>query len=247
LRFGLALRGAGDGPAATHAEQSAAQEEKSHRRPPQTCAVGNALRGVPLFTERHGGRSLQPQGGYSGLSFSLTSMVLPAGISLVCPVLPPLTQPTPSCHMTMLYLPAGAFLISNLPSASVTAKYGWSNTRIQAFIQRWMSQLICTGLVEAFSSISILPPAGMSLLSPVLSPPPSQCMLCGTGALFLPTSFCPARIAMACGSNLQQGWSMTTSLSLISFRSGWIGSLALGLLASWSQTKTFLTPPFLPT
>src|SRR5579885_1009467 len=65
--------------------------------------------------------------------------------------------------------------------------------------------------------------------------------------LFLPIRTCPSRRARACGSNLQHGWSMTTSFTVIAFRSGWIGSLALKLLPFWSQTKTFLTPPFLPT
>src|SRR3569833_58611 len=56
------------------------------------------------------------------LSFTSTSFSTPSGDAL-------------RCSATILYLPGGTFLMVNLPSLSVTAKYGLSTTVTQANIQ----------------------------------------------------------------------------------------------------------------
>src|SRR5262249_24131136 len=155
-----------------------------------------------------------------------TSVSRFAWMFTLVPSRPPGPQPTASCHETRLNVPAGACLSSNLPSASVTAKYGWSKTRTQPLIHGWMLQAIFTGNRSATRLlISCLELAGMRTLPPAfLSGCPCQLKLWATGAGFLATSTCPCLIPSACGSNLQQGWSMTTSLSLNCCKSGCIGS-----------------------
>src|SRR6185369_13358146 len=49
-------------------------------------------------------------------------------------------SPTRSCQPTTVYSPAGTSGSSNVPSTAGIAKYGWSSTRIDAFMCEWMSQ-----------------------------------------------------------------------------------------------------------
>src|SRR6185312_3540018 len=56
------------------------------------------------------------------LSFTSISLVMPSGAAL-------------RCSATILYLPGGTFLMVNLPSLPVTAKYGLSTTVTHANIQ----------------------------------------------------------------------------------------------------------------
>src|SRR5262245_54228302 len=126
-----------------------------------------------------------------GFHSTLPRSVSPALISTGNPLAPlaPSFQP-PSDQYQILNLPEGASLISKLPSLSVTAKYGWSNTRTHAFIQGWMLQETATGFLSAlrFEITSCLP-GGMILLPPgFFAGLPSQLTLCATGAEFLAIS-----------------------------------------------------------
>src|SRR5262245_46481487 len=80
-------------------------------------------------------------------SRSPRSFVLPASMVIVLPARPaaPPRKPPLPCQTTTRHSPAGAFLISKLPCSSVTAKYGWLNTRIQPFIHGWILHSILTG------------------------------------------------------------------------------------------------------
>src|SRR5262249_9928450 len=113
-------------------------------------------------------------------------------------------QPPSSCQTTSQKSPAGESLLSKLPSASVTAKYGWAQMRTQALIQRWVPQEIGIGDQDALKPVnSTCLPAGMTGLPLGLSPGPSYLELCDTGALFLTTSVWSSRMPTQCGSNLQ--------------------------------------------
>src|SRR5437763_102325 len=124
------------------------------------------------------------------------------------PSLPPF-DPTFSCQWTTRSLPAGAFLISNFPSSSVTAKYGWSKTRTYPFIHGWIVHLYSIAPLSATSGCGIfqLCPAGtVWLYSPLLEL--VQKKLCGTGAGFFTTIVSPTRAVVAWVENMQHGWSV---------------------------------------
>src|SRR5581483_584253 len=108
----------------------------------------------------------------------------------------------------MFQFPFGTSLISNLPSASVTAKYGWSNTRARPAIHGWMSHLNVTGDDCALSGLVFLSPFGGRLTLNSLSSA-LKLMLWLTGALFLNSITSPARAATTRGTNWQHGWSIS--------------------------------------
>src|SRR5437868_13915436 len=100
----------------------------------------------------------------------------------------------PSCQaMTLISTPAGTRGMENLPKCSalslgpsplVSAAYGCSNAQILAFIQRWMSQDMFSGLVCGLrGSTSSLPGGNVGLKPGFLVGSPTTLVLCGTLAL----------------------------------------------------------------
>src|SRR5262249_47260707 len=129
----------------------------------------------PPLSPASGERGERPGGHFSALN-SPRSLVLLASmvISLPCR---PATQPPPSCSTTRRNLPAGAFLISKLPSLSVTAKYGCGKTKTRAPIHPWMSHLTRFGMWY-----------GWNLLASMVTDPPvgSRMFLLALGLALLP-------------------------------------------------------------
>src|SRR5262245_9335954 len=119
--------------------------------------------------------------------------------------------------------------------------------RMYPFIHGWIVHLYSIAPDSATSGPNLkLPLAGMfGLCAPLFAV--TQKKLCGNAAGFFTTIVSPTRAHVTRSTNMQHGWSITTSAGFRFASPGWISfgtNAAFGFTASFglSQTITFLTP-----
>src|SRR6266851_1352283 len=107
--------------------------------------------------------------------------------------------PYSSCQATTVYVPGGRFFKSNLPSLSVTWKYGFGRTAMYAFIHGCTLHFTGMATSSRVNDFSIgAAPGGCDSFHSRLSLGIGW-MLCVVWSLFTTSIFWPTCMAITCG------------------------------------------------